>query len=112
MEAPERTRAHYLTTTEWFNLNTCIQPICKVFGYQVFLVGSCLTTKDYRDVDIRVIHKSYDGILAHEHGRKVIGMMMSEWLSTRTGLPIDLQLQTMEEASQYQGLRNALGITI
>lgn len=110
----EKHYAHYLTTVQWFNLNTCIQPICKVFGYQVFLVGSVLTRKDWRDVDIRVIwpEQSYTGILDNEHGRKVIGMMMSEWLAARTGLPIDLQLQTMEEAKAYDGKRNALGITI
>lgn len=105
-------RANYLTTVEWFNLNTCIQPICKVFGYQVFLVGSCLTTRDFRDVDIRVILQKWEGLFDHEHHRKVIGMMMSEWLSTRTGLIIDLQLQTMEEANEYKGKRNALGLTI
>lgn len=105
-------RAHYLTTTEWFNLNTCIQPICKVFGYQVFLVGSSIHRREFRDVDIRVIHEKFDGIIDNPHGRKVVGMMMGEWLSNRTGLTIDLQIQTMEEANEYTGPRLAMGITI
>lgn len=105
-------RAHYLTTIEWFNLNTCIQPICAIFGFQVFLVGSCLTTRSFRDVDIRVIWGSYDGVLSTERERKVIGMMMGEWLSNRTGLVIDLQIQTMDEANEHKGNRYALGITV
>ncbi len=105
-------RAHFLTTVEWFNLNTCIQPICHMFGFQVYLVGSCLIKRDFRDVDVRVIHEKYDGILEREHGRKVVGMMIGEWLSNRTGLPIDLQIQTMDEANQYPGNRYALGLTI
>lgn len=112
----EKYYPHYLTTVQWFNLNTCIQPICKIFGYQVFLVGSVLTKRDWRDVDIRVIwpEKEYVGILDSDHGRKVVGMMMSDWLSMRTGLPIDLQLQTMEQANKEfgEGKRNALGLTI
>lgn len=108
----EKYYPHFLTTVQWFNLNTCIQPICKVFGYQVFLVGSVLTRRDWRDVDIRVILPEYGDLFGHDHHRKVLGMMMSEWLANRTGLPIDLQLQTMEEAAKYDGKRNALGITI
>lgn len=104
--------SHFLTTVEWFNLNTCIQPICRIFGFQVFLVGSCLTKRDFRDVDIRVIHKAYEGILESDHGRKIVGMMFSEWLANRTGLPIDLQIQTMDEADKFDGQRNALGLTI
>lgn len=103
---------HYLSTTQWFNLNTCIQPICRVFGFQVFLVGSVLTNRDWRDVDIRVIHDDYPWPLDTDHNRKVFGMMMSEWLSQRTGLPIDLQIQTRAESDKYMGKRNALGVTI
>ena len=105
-------RAHYLTTIEWFNLNTCILPICKVFGYQVFLVGSAIHRRDFRDVDVRVIWGRFEGILDNEHGRKVVGMMMSEWLSSRTGLVIDFQIQTMAEADEHKGPRYALGTTI
>jgi hypothetical protein len=105
-------RAHYLTTVEWYNLNWCIQPICKAFGYQVYLVGSCLNTRDFRDVDIRIIHEKYEGVLASDHNRKMFGMMMSEWLMNRTGLNIDLQLQTMAEADEFKGNRNALGVTV
>lgn len=105
-------RAHYLTTVEWFNLNTVIQPICKMFDYQVFLVGSCLEKRDFRDVDIRIIKDDYIGILSSEYERKVISMIISEWLSNRTGLLIDLQMQAMKEADQFKGKRIALGLTI
>lgn len=112
----EKTYAHYLSTVQWFNLNTCVQPICKMFGYQVFLVGSALQRKDWRDVDIRIIVNldSYGEWFKTEHHRKCMGMMMSEWLSARTGLPIDLQIQGMDEANKEYGdqPRNALGITI
>lgn len=105
-------RPHFLTTVEWFNLNTCVQPICRIFGYQVFLVGSCLVKRDFRDVDIRVIHEKYDWPLDTDHNRKIIGMMISEWLSNRTGLTIDLQIQPMEEANKFDGQRISLGMTI
>lgn len=54
----------------------------------------------------------YPWPLDTDHNRKVFGMMMSEWLSQRTGLPIDLQIQTRAESDKYMGKRNALGVTI
>ena len=108
----EKQRGHYLTTVEWFNLNWCIQPICKLFGYQVFLVGSSLYKRDFRDIDIRIIMDDYTGVLCNQYGRKVMAMFISEWLGNRTGLPIDLQFQTLDEASEFEGPRNSLGITI
>lgn len=103
-------RAHFLNTVQWFNLNWSIQPICKLFGYQVFLVGSSLLTKEFRDVDIRIIMKEYQGILYESWGRKVIAMFISEWLSKRTDMPVDLQFQTEDEAVEFLGNRISLGM--
>lgn len=107
-----RERSHYLSTIEWFNLSWNIQPICKVFAYEVYLVGSCLKSREFRDVDIRVICADYGDYLHSEFARKVFGMFASEWLSQRTGLIIDLQLQTVEEASKFDGDRIALGTSV
>ena len=50
-------RPHYLGQTNFYNLNSACRTVLSAFafGYGVFLVGSALRTKDYRDVDVRVM---------------------------------------------------------
>lgn len=107
-------RSHYLNTVEWFNLNTCGDILYKWLGYQVFLVGSCLTTRDFRDVDIRAIFDSenYTGFLSSSTDRRIVSMFISAWLSERTKLTIDFQFQTRDEAEEFKGDRLTLGISI
>jgi hypothetical protein len=81
-------------------------------GEMPYLVGSALRTKDYRDVDVRLIvtdevATSFDALLK----RTWLDMAVSMWGQRATGLPIDFQIQSMTEANVPEhGVRNAIGI--
>lgn len=98
-------RVSYLNTVQWFNLNMCGVNIFKLLGLNVYLVGSCLYRKDFRDVDLRCIYK--DEVLDNsiigstDATRRMFGMLIGDWLSSRTGLPIDFQFQKSSEAKEY-----------
>lgn len=108
-------RVNYLTTAQ----NFALEAACAVLndaGFGAYLVGSCMERADYRDVDLRCI-------LSDEHfatlfGAKrvqlrLINAALSEWISARTGLPIDFQFQSQSEADKYRDRpRNPMGILI
>ena len=86
------------------------------------MVGSCLATKDFRDVDIRLILEDSEfyrlfpwqppdprGKMNDPHW-ELICNSISEWMRLRTGLPIDFQVQQMTAANAtYDGPRHAMG---
>lgn len=80
------------------------------FGEHPYQVGSSLTTKDWRDVDVRLILD--DDVFAEMFGQpesyinaKVAAMELafSALGSQMTGLPIDFQIQTMSHGSTQFG---------
>ena len=84
-----------------------------------YLVGSCLTTPDYRDVDIRVIldDERYDELFKAPRPcadplRHVMQVYFTEHYVKATGLRIDFQIQRMTEANEKyrDGHRHPLGI--
>ncbi len=115
--------AHYLTMTQFFELNEACRTINKTFdGFGCYLVGSALTRPDWRDVDIRFIGDNDDVLFKSPMKERLVFMqaVISHWLSLRTGLPIDFQFQSQEEANtKYPSgaiapvgnrhLRNAMG---
>lgn len=116
-------RPHYLGQTNFYNLNSACRTILSAFpfGYGVFLVGSSLYTKDYRDVDLRVIIPDEKFSMLFPDYKKdnldtfwnLICTSISEWLQLRTGLPIDFQIQNITTANHdfpiEKNPRNALG---
>lgn len=54
-EENKKSYAHYLHIVDHFNLNQACQTITKTYGHCIYLVGSCIRKKDFRDVDIRCI---------------------------------------------------------
>lgn len=113
------TRANYLPVPHVFNLNQACMVLAQAFEYGVYLVGSCLHKRDYRDVDVRAIlsDEEYDrlfpgiGIEQHHALWSVMCASISLYLEKATGLPIDFQIQKQSEANRkYPGERHALGM--
>lgn len=110
-------RASYLSVSQQYNLNVACRGIASQFGYGVYQVGSSLQHGNYRDVDLRCIlpDEEYDKMFFDDpQQRKVkfINVAISEWISARTGLPIDFQFQREEQANlKFTGPRNAVGLT-
>jgi hypothetical protein len=83
-----------------------------------YLVGSCLTTPDYRDIDIRVImnDERFDELFPrHPHRdplRHLVQRAITEHYVTATGLArIDFQIQRFTDANEKYptGDRHPLG---
>jgi len=105
-------RSHYLTTVEWFNLNTNLDLPCKCLGIGIYLVGSALKTRNFRDVDLRCIPYEEDEKFFEHPVGTFLQVTIGEWLSNRTGLTIDFQFQTMKEAQKFDGDRIAMGMSL
>lgn len=86
-------------------------------GESPYLVGSCLTKPDYRDVDIRTIlfDEHYDRLFPHGPHRDPLRHLIQKAITDRyvaeTGLRIDYQIQRMTEANakHISGVRHPLG---
>lgn len=113
-------RANFLGAPQFFNLNHACLILNEAFGPCTYLVGSCLVTRDFRDVDVRTIldDTAYDRmfpgitVTAQYHPLwSLVCAAIAEWLRARTGLPIDFQIQQQSKANeQYDGPRHALGV--
>jgi hypothetical protein len=114
-------RANFLGAPEAYNLNNVAGVLNEAFGFNNYLVGSCLTTRDHRDVDVRCMlddedfNRIFQGCGQTYQYNALWSLMcaaISEWLSSRTGLKIDFQIQRNTEANeQYpKQPRHCLGI--
>jgi hypothetical protein len=116
----QTTRVCYIGAPEMFNLNQACLSLVAAFGHNIYLVGSSLIKRDYRDVDIRCIlsDEEFDRIFPElENAYMYNGLWslmcssISLWLSQHTGLPIDFQIQKMSKANENEkGTRVALGL--
>ena len=104
----------YLTVSQAYSLNVACRPLAAI-GYGTFHVGSSLTNPDYHDVDLRCMlpDEEYDRIFDSDKGDgflQFLNAAISEWVTARTGLPIDFQFQRATEANAaFTGRRNAVG---
>jgi len=93
--------------------------VWSAFGTPPYLVGSALTKKTWRDVDVRLILSDEEYIKLElgdprypaENGKWVsLCMAYSALGKALTGLPIDFQIQQQSLANKtYPGGRSALG---
>ena len=108
-------RVTYLTTAEFHRLELACRVVARDLDTP-YLVGSHSETKDFRDVDLRVIlsDDEFDAIFAERPGLwSLLCYSVSEMLSARTGLPVDFQVQRRTEANEKHGgasTRNPMGI--
>ena len=114
--APPKRGIFLSVESMWRLVNAC-RPIEDAFGGEhVWLVGSCLTRPDYRDVDLRLIldngvfgrvfHSPYNDVDGKPVGlsdqfRMLLQTAISGLLRETTGLPIDFQIQSQHEADYY-----------
>jgi hypothetical protein len=107
-------RANYLGAPQFFNLNQACRIVEEAFGFGVgiFLVGSSLVRRDYRDVDIRcIVHdedweRIFPGIGNASWRHPLWSLMCSSislYLSQASALPVDFQIQSMTEANRDYG---------
>ena len=113
-------RASWIGAPQAFDLNQACLPIAHAFGHCVYLVGSALKRRDYRDVDVRVLlqDEAYDRLFpgiteAQQHHPlwSVLCASISLWLSQHSGLPVDFQIQRVSHANRDypKQPRHALG---
>lgn len=90
------------------------------FGTPPYLVGSVVTSQEWRDVDVRLIleDEEYERLFGpYRRPERMNGkwaalcMAFSALGKEMTGLPIDFQIQQQTQANkQYPGRREALGL--
>lgn len=104
-----RERAIYLRVDQVRKLDHWCQSLRVSFKTHVYLVGSVLTGKDWRDVDVRIVisDEAFESIPMQTLD---LDMLLSEWGQNQTDLPIDCQVQSASEFSTYKGPRNPRGI--
>lgn len=108
-------RATYLTQSGIRLLDDWAVSLRHMFPAEVpYLVGSALTRPDFRDVDVRVLLDD-DAMRAL---RLVVvladlNLAVSLWGQQVTALPIDFQVQHVDEANaEYHGRRHPLGMRV
>ena len=103
-------RANYLLQSEYFLLNEACRAVSKAFDSHPILVGSVLSCKDYRDVDVRMMLPDDEFAALSPAMWKFIDHSISVLLQKQTDLPVDFQVQQMTAAnSEFAGRRSSLG---
>jgi hypothetical protein len=102
-------RATALSPTEMLRLDQWAESLTWTFEHGPYLVGSVLTRRDYRDVDVRVRLDDHDPLLADPDRLRIINVALSVWAQQASGLPVDFQFQPQSEWDANPGLRNPLG---
>lgn len=92
--------------------------IREIFEDTPYLVGSCMTRPDYRDVDVRIIltDERFDALFPRPHAdplRHFNENAITDYYVNATGLRIDFQIQRQTEANaKYPGVRHPLGLYV
>jgi len=112
-DQPTKTRACWLDVPEFFVLDACCAPLVDAFGCNPYLVGSCITRADFRDVDVSLMldDEQFEKMFPNKYAVLLLNAAVSEWLSRRTGLRIDFKFQDTTRANaEHNGPRNPLGL--
>lgn len=114
-------RANFIGAPAFYDLNAACRTITEAYGHCLYLVGSSLTTRDHRDVDLRLIlaDAEFDALFPGigtgwylDARWSLMCSAISLWLSKRTALPIDFQIQRQTQANEMEEKtpRHAIGI--
>lgn len=100
---------------QMFLLDEACRPIAEAFDEAPYLVGTAVNRRDFRDVDVRLIldDEKYQRLVGVVDTplREFLGLAIGEYLASRTGLPIDFQIQQQTAANaRHDGSRNPLGM--
>ena len=111
-------RANYLPPESLFGLHHACEEIMRAYdSLGVYLVGSCIERKDYRDVDVRcmLVDDDFEAMFPKDKDGqrprwRLTCLSISAWLRHLTGLPIDFQFQKQTVANaKHGGERQGLG---
>lgn len=109
-----KTRGMSIGPNEQYLLDHWGDRLNKALGETPYLVGSVMRAERWwRDVDVRMMLPAAieDWATTWPTRLKAINLSFSLWGRQVTGLPIDFQLQPLEEFHSYDGqVRGALGI--
>lgn len=115
----EKTRHNYIGAPEAYSLDQVANFVNKAFGDICYLAGSATETRDFRDVDVRMIfsNEKYIALFGDTHGGhsyfwSLLCVSVSEYMSKRTGLRIDFQIQKRANVTEkdQDSPRSALGL--
>lgn len=112
-----KARTDLLTTTELYHLDQACQVISRAFSGQCpYLVGTAGVggAESYRDVDVRLMlgDEEFAAACPTRERWELLCLSVGAYLASRTGLPIDFQVQRKGEALERFGdrPRNPLGL--
>ena len=111
-----QSRTDLLTNVEMYNLDDACQFIGKAFSEPPYLVGTAAdgSAGTYRDVDVRLIldDDEFAEVCPTLARWEVLCLAIGAYLSERSGLPVDFQIQRMTEANERHAgkVRNPLGM--
>lgn len=115
--APIARRANYIGAPGFFLLNQACRMVEEAFpeSLGVYLVGSSITRRDFRDVDLRLMlldedyTKMFPGIGNNGwlHPRwSLVCSSIALYLSKASGLPVDFQIQDQTSANRDYPMNN------
>lgn len=115
---PKRARANWIGAPQYFNLNHACVLLAQAFGHGIYLVGSSMERRDFRDVDVRCILEDpdFDRLFPPDEmgGARwsIMNAVIAQWLSAQANLPVDFQFQSQTKANREygNGKRSALSI--
>ena len=111
-------RASYLGALESVRLDAACLLVADAFGETCWLVGSATESRDYRDVDVRIIldDSAYESVFGAcppslSPLRCLLGASISAYLSQQTDMRIDFQIQKRSDVkeSDWNKTRVAMG---
>ena len=111
-----KVRTDLLTTVEMYNLDAACRVLNRAFGNPPYLVGTAGVggADAYRDVDVRLMldDDEFAATCPTRARWELLCLALSAYLSERTGLPVDFQIQRVREANERYGgsPRNPLGM--
>lgn len=112
-----KSRSDLLTTTELYHLDQACQVVSRAFGGQCpYLVGTAGVggAASYRDVDVRLMlaDSEFAEACPTRERWELLCLSIGAYLASRTGLPVDFQIQRKAEALEKFGdcPRNPLGL--
>lgn len=103
-------RATALSPPELLRLDLWASAFTPTFYGPLWLVGSVLSRRDFRDVDVRCVLDDDDPIFTDPDRLRLFNVAASVWAQQATGLNVDFQFQPLTESHSYDGKpRNPLG---
>jgi hypothetical protein len=97
--------AHFIPPYTFKKLNEACGILNHAWGSgNTFLVGSALDSSYFRDLDVRTVcDRKYERELIN-----LLNVVISYYLSNRTGYPVDFQMRTSQAMVEHKGKRFAL----